>query len=329
LDKAENSVRPGNISNEIIIRWQPCVFTFHMLKKELKSGLLKNKQDRVRSWGIKAIGDFIPGATTHVVFSKRNTPKALQAIICGKYLVDESYIDAIEYAATPKSLDTDEDASPLELDFDSAWPHPKDHLPQPGKEPSTRGAETYQPGPDRSHIFQKYTFVFGEQSQYDNLLPVITTGHGKALLFKVIEHETTVEDAYQYIQNAAGNGVGDRSQVEQAGAVLVRWDNKSEAKEWTANLINQVALKMDQRAIDQSEFLDAILANDASLLKQPIPYESTTDGRVAPPPSMAPCFKSIRQPTQPRPEAATKVNGTKDTQHRPSLSQARSQVPAP
>ena len=311
LDKANNSVRPGT-TQELLIKWQPCVVTFNLQKKELKSGVLKQKQDRVRPFGIKAIAEFAPDLTTHLVVIKRNTPKGLQALITGKFLVSESFIDAIEYAATPTNLDGDEDASPLELDFDTAWPSPKDHLPAPGREPTARPVEAYQPGPDRSNIFEKYVFVFGDQAQHETLLSVITTGHGKALHLKVVEGETTLDEVYDYMLKAGGkkSADGSTSRSERGGAVLVRWDSKSGNKEWTTDLINHVALKMDQRAIDQSEFLDAILANDATLLKQAIPFESMTEGRIAPPPSMvAPSFNSIRQSVPAATQANRATNG--------------------
>ncbi|RMZ75527.1 hypothetical protein DV738_g5418, partial [Chaetothyriales sp. CBS 135597] len=274
LDKAENSVRPGN-SEELIIRWQPYVVTFNLQKKELKTGVLKQKQDRLKSFGIKAIAEFTD-LTTHLVVAKRNTPKGLQALITGKHLVTESFIDAIEYAATPSDIDADEDASPLELDFDSHWPNAEDYLPPPGREPTERPVEAYQPGPDRSHVFENYTFVFGDKNQFDNLLPVITTGHGKALHFSVDPGHTTVEELTTFVRNAGG-AKDDQAPLEKGGVLLVQWEPKGSEKDSTTRLIDQVALNMAQRPVEQAEFLDAILANDASVLKQPIPHPSTVN----------------------------------------------------
>ncbi|KEF62216.1 uncharacterized protein A1O9_00188 [Exophiala aquamarina CBS 119918] len=288
LKSEENSVRPGTCPHEIIIRWQPCVLTFNLLKKEVKSGLLKLKQARVEAFGIKATSDFISEHTTHVVANKRNTAKGLQALITARYIVSESYIDALEYATTPTNLSQEENLSPLELDFDTAWPNPDDHLPPPGKEPTVRPVAFYRPDPSRTNVFEGYTFVFGDQTQYDNLLPVVTSGHGKAILFKVINGESSGDDLLQFLRAASGSKDNDHFQREDgAGVVLVRWTGKDDIQEWTNNLVNEVAVKMDQRAIDQSEFLDAILANEAGQLKQIIPFESTNEGRVAPPPSAA------------------------------------------
>ncbi|KIW98823.1 uncharacterized protein Z519_00486 [Cladophialophora bantiana CBS 173.52] len=293
LSGPENSIRPGSCPYEFTVTWQPCVFTFNLLKKEIKSGVLKAKQTRVQNLDIKAISDFSYEHTTHVVANKRNTAKGLLALVNAKYLVTESYLDALDYAATPITLSQEVNLSPLESDFDSAWPHPKDHLPPPGKEPTIRPAQSYQPNPARINVFEHYTFVFGEQNQYDTLLPVITSGHGKAMLFRVVNYETTSDELIQFIANAAGNK-GSVQNGPKGGVILVRWPGKEAAQEWTNTLINEAALKMDQRAIDQSEFLDAILANDAATLKQPIPFESTNEGIIAPPPSAANSLATVQ-----------------------------------
>ena len=307
LQNAENSVRPGNAA-ELTIKWQPCVLTYNLQKKEIKSGVLQTKRDRVQSWGVKAISEFVPESTTHLVVKKRNTPKGLQALIMGKFLVAESYIDAIEYATTPANLDQEENVSPLEIDFDNAWPNPKDHLPPPGREPTARGDETYEPNSARSNIFENFVFVFGDQTQYDNLLPVITTGSGKAMLFKATEGTTTVDELVHYIRDLAGKrGFGYSQDKRKGGAVLVRWHKDDEHADYVNSLVNDTALKLDQRAIDQAEFLDAILANDAYLLRQSVPYESTKEGRMAPPPSAA-SFATIPQPSQ------RQTNGTTRSQ---------------
>ncbi|EXJ75971.1 uncharacterized protein A1O5_00479 [Cladophialophora psammophila CBS 110553] len=298
LNGPENSLRPGSCPYEFTVTWQPCVFTFNLLKKEIKSGVLKAKQARVQNLDIKAISDFSSEHTTHVVANKRNTAKGLLALVNAKYLVTESYLDALDYAATPITLSQEVNLSPLESDFDSAWPHPKDHLPPPGKEPTIKPAESYQPNPARITVFEHYTFIFGEQNQYDTLLPVITSGHGKAILFKVVNYETTCDELIQFITNAAGNK-GSVHNGSKGGVILVRWPGKEDAQEWTNTLINEAALKMDQRAIDQSEFLDAILANDATTLKQPIPFESTNEGIIAPPPSAANSLATV-QPSEVR-----------------------------
>ncbi|ETN38228.1 uncharacterized protein HMPREF1541_06259 [Cyphellophora europaea CBS 101466] len=310
LKDAKNSVRPGTLDQELLITWVPCVVTFYLLKKEIKAGVLQAKQDWVRKLGIKAIADFLPDHTTHVVSSKRNTAKGLQGLISGKWLVAESFIEALQLQATPTTLSQDENDCQLELDFDAAWPQETEHLPPPGKEPTLRPAESYQPGPDRAHIFEDYTFVFCDPAQYDNLLPVITLGHGKALLFNITMGQTTVEEALEFVTNAAGHKTAGRNQVHsgEGGVIMLKFNHQRIDSEWAQNFESQVALKLDQRSIDQSEFLDAILANNAALLCQQIALESYTEGFRAPPPSAAPSFAPVQAPTLNRDTSAV-TNG--------------------
>jgi Second BRCT domain on Nijmegen syndrome breakage protein/FHA domain len=295
LTKPEHSIRPGAFHHELMIRWQPCVLTFSFTKKEIKADALKSKRERLEELDIKVVADYLNASTTHVIAGKRNTAKGLQAIVQGKYIVADSYVDALIYAATPADLGEEENLSPLELDFDTAWPKEADHLPPAGKEPTTRPAESYAPNQSRSNVFENFVFIFGDQTQYDNLLPPITLGHGKALLYKIVNGDTTADELVEYMHNAAGQkGFGDaRKDSDKGGVILVRWMGRDQYSDWTQSLINDVALKLKQRAIDQADFLDAILANDASTLRRAI-LSSTVGGGSAPPPT-AVSIQSIRQ----------------------------------
>ena len=301
LKETKNSILPASCPWEFTVTWHPHVFTFNLLKKEIKSGALKEKHKSVQEFDIKAISEFSSEHTTHVVAAKRNTPKGLQALVSGKHLVTEAFVDSLKYTATPLTLSQDINLSPLEIDFNGAWPKEQDFLPPPGKELSLKPPEAYKPDPARASVFEHYTFVFCDQSQYENLMPVITGGHGKAILFKVINAETTGDDLFQYLQNAAGHKRGGgQNGFSKGGVVLVRSSLKDNAhQEWTTKIVNEAVLRMDQRAIEQSEFLEAILSNEASLLKQPVPYESTNDSIIAPPPSAANSLVS-QHPTQAR-----------------------------
>ena len=266
---------------------------------------------RLEDLDIKTIIPYAVGHTTHVVQSKRNTAKGLQALVNGKPIVQESYIDAVVYAATPSDLENLESLSPLEADFDSAWPDPTEHLPPPGKEPVNRPAEAFAPNPSRSTIFEGYTFVFGDQTQFDNLQAPINNGHGKALCYEVENGVTTAEQIVQFMKNAAGNkGLGaDRDGL--GGVVLVRFRAKGSYEEWSIELSNQVALMTDQRVIEQSEFLDAILANDASPLCRPLPSPSPSQAsRITPSDSQPPSQQlepsqqaESSPPAQPKPRS--------------------------
>ena len=265
------------------------MLTFSLGPKERKSSdPLKQKRGRLEQFDIKTILDYVPDKTTHVVAKSRNNAKALQALIYGKFIVADSYIDALVYAGTPADLEEEENLSLLEQDFDTAWPNPADHLPPPGKEPTSKTADAFAPNLNRTHIFDGWTFVFGEQGQYENLLPAITAGHGKAILFKIENGVTAVDDVVQCMRNAAGDrGFGDvQKDTDTGGVIMVRWETNEEWQGWASDFINQVSFKLDQRSIAQNEFLDAILGNNPLELRRPLEFESSDDGKRAPPPTL-------------------------------------------
>jgi hypothetical protein len=250
---------------------------------------LKPKRDRLEQLDIKAILEYVPNSTTHVVAAKRNTAKGLQALINGQYIVTESYIDALVYAASPADLGEEENASPLEQDFDTAWPKPMDFLPPAGKEPTDQPPESYSPNPQRQNIFESYTFVFVDPAQYETLMPVINAGHGKALLFDVTPGVTTVEEAVTYMRNAAGNkGFGDLpDESSSSGGVVMVRHNKVEKEwdRWFNDLFDGVSVAINQRSIAQGEFLDTILTNEPTRMRRSLALNSTGQGRVASPPA--------------------------------------------
>lgn len=276
------------------IKWQPTVLSFSFSSKEMRAeDPLAKVRARLESLDIKTIIPYVVGQTTHVVQSKRNTAKGLQALINGKYIVQNSYIDALVYAATPTDLENDASASPLELDFDSAWPDPTEHLPPPGNEPVSRTAATFAPNPSRLNVFEGYTFVFGDPSQFENLQVAINNGQGKALLYQIKDGKTTAEEIVQFMRSAAGNkGVGGERD-EPGGVVLVRFRSKGEHEPWSIDLGNEVALMTDQRVIEQREFLDAILGNDASPLCRPLPREEG-ESQIS---TSAPLEEPVSKPT--------------------------------
>lgn len=230
-------------------------------------------RNRLEELDIKTIIPYV-AKTTHVVQNKRNTAKGLQALINAKYIVKDSYLDALVYAATPSDLETAESLSLLEIDFDANWPDANQHLPPAGKEPVQRPSKAFAPNPDRVRVFEGYTFVFCDSSQFDNLSQPINDGHGKALLYEVKNGETTADELLLFIRNAAGENGSDTQRNREGGVVLVRFRAKG-YEDWSIDLGNQVALKMDQRVIEQSEFLDAILNTDASSLCRPLPREES------------------------------------------------------
>lgn len=254
------------------IKWQPTVLSFSFSSKELKArDPLARVRSRLEDLDVKTVIPYIIDQTTHVVQNKRNTAKGLQALINGKYIVQDSFVDALVYAATPTDLENVESLSPLESDFDAAWPDANDHLPPAGNEPVHRPVEAFRPNPARLNIFDGYTFVFGDAAQFENLQAPINNGHGKALLYHVEVGVTTAEEIAQFMRNAAGQkGLGSQRNGP-GGVVLVRFRAKGSDEAWSIELGNEVALLTNQRVIEQSEFLDAILGNDASPLCRPLP----------------------------------------------------------
>ncbi|PLB37549.1 DNA damage response protein RcaA [Aspergillus candidus] len=282
LGDDEHTVRLGRYKHVLRLKWQPTVLSFSFSSKELKAkDPLAHVRSRLEDLDIKTIIPFVVGSTTHVVQNKRNTAKGLQALVNGKYIVKETFIDALVYAATPSDLDNLESLSPLEADFDSAWPDAMEHLPAPGKEAVVRPTEAFVPNPDRINVFEGYTFVFGDPGQFENLQAFITEGHGRPLLYPIENGVTTAEEIVHFMEEAAGpNGLG--SQRDGPGGVVhVRYHAKGRYEDWSIELSNQVALKTDQRVIEQSEFLDAILANNAAPLCRTLPVSSPHEGATA------------------------------------------------
>lgn len=226
---------------------------------------------------IKASIDYVTDKTTYVVQAKRNTVAGLQALLNGKYIVTDEFVGAVVYGATPGDLEEPENLCPLERDFDSTWPDPLKYLPPPGKEQTAHPIEAFDANPERSTVFEGYTFVFGDHKQHENLLPAITNGHGKALICRAEYNKTTVDDFVKFMRNAAGERGFERSKSpsERGGIVLVRWITKPEMQDWANELADKVALRIGQRSIDQRDFLDAVVGNDASILRQALPTDDS------------------------------------------------------
>ncbi|PYH91209.1 hypothetical protein BO71DRAFT_452251 [Aspergillus ellipticus CBS 707.79] len=284
LTQEEHEIKLGRYEHVLRIKWQPAVLSFSLGSKELRAeDPLRHVRSRVEDLDIKTIIPYVVGQTTHVVQSKRNTAKGLQALVNGKFIVQESYIDSLVYAATPSDLENLESLSPLEADFDAAWPDARKHLPPPGKEVTQRPKEAFAPDPMRIDIFEGYTFIFADNAQHANLQDAIGNGHGKALFYDVRHGVTAAEDIVEFMRDAAGDkGLGSQRN-EPGGVVFVRYRTGGNHEEWWIDLSNKIALMTDQRVIEQNEFLDAILGNDASPLCRTLPESSArTDAPSSP-----------------------------------------------
>ncbi|KAK0611063.1 hypothetical protein B0T14DRAFT_529562 [Immersiella caudata] len=276
-------VKPGVCPQSLRIFWHPVVLSFSFTSKELRADPWVTLRGRLEQLDIKYSSEFEP-ATTHVVSKKRNTPKGLQALINGKYLVTDSFINAIVEAALLPDGEVEGTSCPLEEDFIGKWPNPIDHLPPRGEEPSDRPPESYAPNQRRQEVFDGYTFVFYDKKQYDNLFPVITHGKGKSVYKEVTPNVTAIDDFVRYVKEVAGEkGLGSFEHgSEGKGVVVVRFTPaKGDDYEWFANFFTSFAQRLDHRPIDQREFLEAILACDALMLRRPLQADSQPSAGAA------------------------------------------------
>ncbi|OQE35192.1 hypothetical protein PENCOP_c014G05335 [Penicillium coprophilum] len=278
LEKSdEHVIKLARYQHALRIKWEPVVLTLSASSKVVRGeDPLAHVRSRLEDLDIKTIMDYIVNHTTHVVQRKRNTAKGLQALVNGKYIVDDSYIDALVYAATPGDLGNVESLCPLETDFELAWPDPIQYLPPPGKEPTQRPAAAFAPNSARISVFSEYTFIFGDSAQFENLQGPINNGQGKALLYEVEDGMTTATDIVRFMKKVAGRkGLGSERHGP-GGVVLVRFRSKGDLEQWSIDVGNEVAVMTDQRVIEQREFLDAILGNDASPLCRALPTEESS-----------------------------------------------------
>ncbi|KAM0255106.1 hypothetical protein ACHAQJ_006110 [Trichoderma viride] len=283
----EYEILLGKYPSKFRLKWHPTVFTFSFTNKELQTQPLTSLKERFEQLDIKLLTDYSVKHTTHVISKKRNTAKGLQALINGKYIVTETFLDAISSVAELPDGQDSQESSSLETDFDDYWPKAMEHLPPRGGEPIQHPDELYAPDDRRREVFEGYTFIFYSQLQYDNLMAPITNGGGKAMLHPIEPQETQADDFVRYVKGVAGEkGAGSFNDgSEGKGVVLVRFlPAKGELVGWYTEFITAVSLLLDHRPIEQNEFLEAILIHDASKLRRPLEVESsmrTQDSRSA------------------------------------------------
>ncbi|PHH66256.1 hypothetical protein CDD81_7849 [Ophiocordyceps australis] len=306
VEDVETEVMMGKCPDKFRLVWFPVVLTFSLASKDHQTQTLDSLRQRFEELDIKLLAEYSVGYTTHVVSKKRNTSKGLQALINCGYIVGESFLDAIEAAA--KTLDDDSTLCALDGDFGQFWPNALEHLPPRGGEPVQHSDDIYAPNSSRKDVFDGYTFVFYDKTQYNNLLAPITNGCGKALLRNITPGEEQVDDFVRHIKQVAGeSGLGrfdDGS--EGKGVVLVRYlPAKGDLIGWYTTFITQVSLLLDHRPIEQNEFLEAILTVDAGILRRPLEPESPDApdqyaARNSVPPSSQPDHGQQEQLTAPR-----------------------------
>ncbi|CAK7218318.1 hypothetical protein SBRCBS47491_003469 [Sporothrix bragantina] len=314
LTDDRTTIKMGHMADLFTISWHPVVLSFSFSSKELRSTAPDDPQNpwtRLRRdlepIDIKFLAEFRRDCTTHVVAKKRNTSRGLQALINGSYIVTDAFLEAVVAAAA---------SGQLESDFDANWPNPLDHLPPRGDEPSDRPISTYGPDPRRANLFEGYTFVFYDEKQYDNLLPPIANGRGKALLPRgadaVVPGRTEVDDFVRYVKGVAGEqGMGEFEDGSSGhGVVLVRYvPAKGDHVEWFTRFTTAVALRLDHRLIDQREFLDAILAVEPRMLRRPLEVEEVTAATEA---AAAAAAAAVTAPQPQRSFASSTSGGAMD-----------------
>lgn len=146
------------------------------------------------------------------------------------------------------------------------------HVPPKGKEPNERPFEAFAPNPERANVFEGYTFVLCEKTQFESLQGPITNGGGKAMYFGLKPGQTTTDELVGYVKNVAGEkGLGELEDgSEGKGVVVVKFRGAKDDFDWAAELVRTSSLALDLRFIEQNEFMDAILMNDASVLRRPL-----------------------------------------------------------
>lgn len=267
------------------ITWHPVVLSFSFTKNELEQkDALSVFQRHIEPLDIKFKVDNDFSNVTHVFSKKRNHPRALLALIHGKHLINQNFTDAIVRACQPETDKNGAKTCSLEKDFERNWPDVAKYLP-PRIEGSDadRPDEAYAPDERRHEIFDGYTFIFYERKRYEDLLPVITGGRGKALLKEAVPGETDFDEFIRYVKSVAGEkGLGEfQDGSEGRGVVLVRFIPPNDA--WYLNFNNQVALRLDHRPIESRDFLPAILDVEPAQLRRPLEMEPTPRESGTPP----------------------------------------------
>lgn len=116
---------------------------------------------------------------------KSSTAKGLAALIHQKYIVTDLFGDSL-YSALTAIQDI--------LDPDS-MPDPMEYLPVTDEYP----ADFFKPNPGRIELFKGLTFIFLDESQYNNLVTPINAGLGKAVIFDA--NGKTVDDLARFARD--------------------------------------------------------------------------------------------------------------------------------
>lgn len=279
-DEASREHAADRATHHASISWQPVVLSFSFTKSELRHDPWAHIRQKLEPIDVKFLAEYDYTNTTHVVSKKRNTSKVLQALINGKYIVHDAFMEAVLEAATPQPNDNGAEMSALEMDFDGNWPDAMQYLPPridaPGND---QPDEIFRPDERRREILDGYTFIFYEEKRYEDLFPAITSAKGKALLNKAVPGETDIDDFIRYVKEIAGEkGLGEfEDGSEGKGVVVVRYlpPPDDEHGDWFLAFYNQVALRLDHRPVEPRDFLPAILEVEPAQLRRPLEFDPT------------------------------------------------------
>ncbi|KAJ4420259.1 hypothetical protein N0V82_004470 [Gnomoniopsis sp. IMI 355080] len=275
LIKDDNEIRLGKQDTVLRIQWHPVVFSFSFTKAEVEqANALVTVQQALEPLDIKYVTDNRANGFTHLVSKKRNSSRVMQALINCQLIVSQAFTDAVVRAAVPEPDQNGVDTSPLEQDFEAHWPDAAKFVPN-----GPEGKDiAFAPDERRREVFEGYTFIFYDK-RYENVLPVITAGKGKALLRKVVPRQTNVDDFVRYVKSIAGEkGLGEfEDGSEGKGVVVVRYTPTGDGEEelWYRQFFNEFALRLDHRPIEIRDLLFAVLDVEPEQLRRPLLLEPT------------------------------------------------------
>jgi hypothetical protein len=294
----EHTIRLSQSYPAFTLKWQDVVFTYASKETER----MKSRSVQLHALDIKTSSEFVYGKTTHVVSQKRNLPKVLQALVSATPIVTGDFLDAIIEAAE-HSLGGQGVYVPskLEQHFDVAWPKEKEYISPAGQEPVPRPDQMLEPDPARSEVFAGLTFVFLDEAQHANLAQVVSGGGGKALFYNVRPGESTVQEYVDYVKSVAGQKKRAKETNGPLPVVTVRLSVASDdLQDWATNFVTGVDQALNQRSIQQNEFLDAIVSKDTSSLRRPPAQVMDVDPSMPALPRAEPTARATSTASQPR-----------------------------
>ena len=269
LDGKECVIKLGNYESTIRLKWHTVVLSDVAIGRKQKWPL-ESLQMMLEKSDVKTSHEYVANETTHGVTTKRNTPGGLQALVQGRWLVTDAWVEALVNALT---------GTDLEEDFDGAWPAEKEFLVPPAGEPVKRPDELLEPNPARGEVFRDFVFIMFSSTQYRRLSPVVTCGGGKALLWET-DGSHSIEDAVRYVKDVAGekdDGGFAPSQQTSHGVVIIRTNGKDRSERLMA-FMRGVDAALGQRSIETSELLDPILTLDTRDLRKQLEEENDEPG---------------------------------------------------